>query len=245
MSLTSACRLLQVLTDQLNRKHGRVRPTLPALIASNEEATVPVITKAAFQLYEADPLNLTAPLRQLSELNGVGAATASLLLSMYDEDNVPFFSDELFRWVCWDDKTGWKKKIKYDLKEYELLVEGVRKVKDRLGEGIKAVDLEKVAYVCGKLGTNDKVEVAVRRIALELKSTEEAPGDEKVPPKRGKSKKEAFSEAEIKKFFEIKYAKDGGKTPSNKRMFTVEEANELLDSDNEAPPPPTKRARRK
>ena len=150
---------------ELNRKHGKVRPQLPALVASNEKATVPVITKAAFELYSTDPTNLSAPIKQLSELKGVGPATASLLLSMYDGDNVPFFSDELFRWICWDDKTGWKKKIKYDFKEYDLLVEGVKNLRDKLGKDTKAVDLEKVAYVLGKLGTDDKVAVAVRRIA--------------------------------------------------------------------------------
>ena len=228
----------------MDRKHGKVRPQLPALVASNEEATVPVITKAAFQLYEADPSNLAAPLKQLSELKGVGPATASLLLSIYDEDSVPYFADELFRWVCWDDKTGWKKKIKYDVKEYDLLVEGVKSLKARLGGDIKAVDLEKVAYVCGKLGADDKVAVAVRRVALEMNAKEESAREEHIPQKREQSKKEIFSETEIKRFFEIKYAKDGGKTPSDKRMFTVEEANELLGSE-EVPPPPAKRARRK
>jgi len=105
-------------------------------------------------------------LKKLEELKGVGPATASLLLSILDGDNAPFFSDELFRWVCWDGaQGGWKRKIKYDKKEYGMLWDGVKTLRDRLGEGVSAVDLEKCAFVCGKLAVDKKLEAEVRKDA--------------------------------------------------------------------------------
>ena len=40
------------------------------------------------------------PLSKLQELIGVGPATATLLLSLADPDDVPFFSDETYAWLC-------------------------------------------------------------------------------------------------------------------------------------------------
>lgn len=89
----------------------------------------------------------------LTKLKGIGPATAALLLSTYDPEKLPFFSDELFRWVFWDDKVGgrWDRKIKYSLKEYRELVARVDELRKRLGRG--ALDAEKVAYVLGKRET--------------------------------------------------------------------------------------------
>ena len=84
-----------------------------------------------------------------------------MLLSIYDGDNVPFFSDELFRWVCWDEKGGWTRKIKYNVKEYEMLWDGVRDLRERLGREVRAVDLEKVGFVCGRLGMDEDLKRAV------------------------------------------------------------------------------------
>ena len=144
-----------------NRKHGKFRPQLPALVAKNEEATLQETTQEAFTLYKTDPSDYNIPLKRLAELKGIGPATASLLLSIYDGDNVPFFSDELFRWVCWDQKVGWTKKIKYNMKEYDMLWDGVKSLRERLGEDVRAVDLEKVAFVCGKLGESPGMKAAV------------------------------------------------------------------------------------
>lgn len=146
--------------------HGINRPSLPGLIAQNSEEIVESTTKSAFALYKSDAANFTAPLKKLEELKGVGAATGSLLLSILDGDNAPFFSDELFRWVCWDGaQGGWKRKIKYDKKEYGMLWDGVKTLRDRLGEGVSAVDLEKCAFVCGKLAVDKKLEAEVRKDA--------------------------------------------------------------------------------
>lgn len=100
----------------------------------------------------------------MQKLKGIGPATASLILAVYDPENIPFFSDELFRWLHYEDaKTkGWDRVIKYTMKEYKDLIEKVAEVRERLDKlggdrgkkGKEAVtvtveDLEKFAYAIG------------------------------------------------------------------------------------------------
>jgi hypothetical protein len=88
-------------------------------------------------------------------LKGIGPATASLLLSVAAPRVVAFFSDELFRWCMWDESGrpgGWGRKIKYNVKEYEMLLEKVDVLIERLG--VRAVDVERVAWVLGKEGVD-------------------------------------------------------------------------------------------
>ena len=92
----------------------------------------------------------------LSKLKGIGPATASLLLSCYDPVKVPFFADELYRYLHWEDakNKGWDRKIKYSMKEYKDLLENLQDLQERLenesGEKPSAIDVEKMAYVLGK-----------------------------------------------------------------------------------------------
>jgi hypothetical protein len=110
-------------------------------------------------------------------LKGVGPATASLLLSVLRPAEIPFFSDELFRWSIWDDETsggkdgkGWHRKIKYNVKEYEMMLDRVDKLRQRLRRGFgqrdplaRAIDVERVAWVLGKEGIDVGVEEDVTR----------------------------------------------------------------------------------
>lgn len=94
-------------------------------------------------------------LKVLTKLKGIGPATASLLLSTNDPSTNPFFSDELFRWLTWDNSGkpgGWDRVIKYTVKEYQELLDHVHSLRSRLG--VKAVDMEKVAWVLGKEGVD-------------------------------------------------------------------------------------------
>lgn len=92
----------------------------------------------------------------MSKLKGVGPATASLFLSCYDPVQVPFFSDELFRYLHWSDTKmeGWDRKIGYTMKEYQALYDKTQALRERLenesGETVHAIDLEKMAYALGR-----------------------------------------------------------------------------------------------
>jgi hypothetical protein len=138
--------------------HGTFRPSLQKLVASNSAESVEEITKAAYEIYGREHSEWAQATAKLAELRGVGPAAASLLLSVYDSENIPFFSDELFRWVMFEDAKGrgWDRKMKYSKNEYKEMFPLVNRLRDRLGtagtEGGKtsALDAEMAAYVLGK-----------------------------------------------------------------------------------------------
>ncbi|KAI9727097.1 MAG: hypothetical protein M1828_007298 [Chrysothrix sp. TS-e1954] len=150
-------------------KHGTYRPRLLSLIESNDAATVRETTRDAFSKLPVGAASdfdkaCLDTLDSLTQLKGVGPATASLILSCYLPDTIPFFSDELFRWImdpCADGevlatkgKTGWDKgtgEIKYSRKEYAALLLKVSNLRLRLGENCSVSNLEKTAFVLGRV----------------------------------------------------------------------------------------------
>jgi len=140
--------------------HGKFRPALKKLVRENDGNHVQSLTEKALEPMHAvndDEVRnemLKTSVTLLSNLRGVGPATASLLLSTYNSDRFPFFSDELFCWAFWDDREGWRKKIKYNIKDYMALFAVVTEFQQRYkaesGEKVSALDVEKVAYVLGK-----------------------------------------------------------------------------------------------
>jgi hypothetical protein len=168
-------------------KHGTFRPKLLALVQSNSANDIQDTTKAAFKLL---PDTISA-LKVLVALKGIGPATASLLLSVAAPETVPFFSDELFRWCMWDESGspgGWQRKIKYNAKEYEMLLEKVDALVKRLG--VRAVDAEQVAWVLGKervdidVGDDGAVEDAVTK---EEEPVSDEAAEERVSKPRAKA----------------------------------------------------------
>ncbi|KAL1302630.1 hypothetical protein AAFC00_003001 [Neodothiora populina] len=146
---------IQTLVDW-KLSHGTFRPSLQKLVASNAEETVEESTKAAFAYYGANNTRWDDAVAMLAkDLRGVGPATATLLLSVFDSVNIPFFSDELFRWTTFEEGKGrgWDRKIKYSIGEYKQMYPLVQAVRDRLqaeGQTVTALEVEKVAYVIGK-----------------------------------------------------------------------------------------------
>ncbi|KAL8850941.1 MAG: hypothetical protein Q9221_004141 [Calogaya cf. arnoldii] len=150
-------------------KFGTYRPSLAKLVASNPVEEVRKTTSTAFSLMSEDP-NPSNAISTLSKLKGIGPATASLLLSCYDPVTIPFFSDELFRWLHWqtdvegntkkrkskgiEDNGNGNRKINYTAKEYASIFEKTTVLRKRLseesGETITAVDIEKAAYKISK-----------------------------------------------------------------------------------------------
>jgi len=114
------------------------------LVLSNDPDTLQKTVRKAIKVYQ-DKSDVSAALGILTQLKGIGPATASLLLAVHDEENVIFFADEAFYWLCCG---GSKSPIKYTLKEYIALHERAQTVIKRLG--VKAVDVERVAFVLMK-----------------------------------------------------------------------------------------------
>ena len=138
------------------RKHGTYRPNLAKLVGSNSVKDVRETTSNAFEVYEADKEAYDKAITILSKLKGIGPATSSLLLSCYDPVKIPFFSDELYRYLHWEEakSKGWDRKINYTMKEYKSLFGKVTELRERLeedsGKQIPTIDIEKAAYVLGK-----------------------------------------------------------------------------------------------
>ncbi|KAM5466522.1 hypothetical protein MauCBS54593_005779 [Microsporum audouinii] len=155
-------------------KHGSFRPALMGLIRSNPEPQVESISKDAFsKLAEAAGAGVfpESSLQLLCKgFRGVGPATASLVLSLAphtDAHQTPFFSDELYYWLCLDLYSSGKRmqkhnlpKLRYNLKEYQDLWDAFSRLRIRIqklseesktGHSFSMQDIEKIAFVAGHL----------------------------------------------------------------------------------------------
>ena len=125
-------------------------------MSSNSEAEIKTTTQSAFAAVTSEKAtqeNISTALDTLIKLKGIGPASASLLLAVFRPDQVPFFSDEAYRWIMHTGSSssgGWDRPIKYNLKEYMEYVKGVSQLIERLDENVKAVDVERVGWVLGR-----------------------------------------------------------------------------------------------
>lgn len=111
------------------------------LVSSNEEEFVKDTVTSALDIYNKNA-DASAAIDVLTRLKGIGPATASLFLAVHDPQNIVFFADEAFYWLC---NHGRRDRIKYNAKEYKDLHENSQELAKRLG--VKAIDVERVAYV--------------------------------------------------------------------------------------------------
>ncbi|TPX24396.1 hypothetical protein DIZ76_013742 [Coccidioides immitis] len=167
--------LVQLMEWKL--KHGSFRPALMNLIRSNPEPAIYTATSDAASSLptttvgndaDADALFPSLSLEVLTKsLRGVGPATASLILSAStaggSANQVPFFSDEMYWWLCSHrypspaNPAGPLKpppKLKYTMKEYRELWGCARELKARLdnlddNHLFSMQDIEKAAFVIG------------------------------------------------------------------------------------------------
>lgn len=111
------------------------------LVSSNDQAFVRDTAETALDIYSKKS-DASAAIDALTKLKGIGPATASLLLAVHDPQNIIFFADEAFYWLC---SHGKRDHIKYSAKEYKELHESSQELGRRLS--VKAIDIERVAYV--------------------------------------------------------------------------------------------------
>jgi hypothetical protein len=195
-----------------NRKHGTFRPNLLKLAESNSEDDIKKTTLDAFETYKKDSSSTTKAINKLTSLKGIGPATASLLLSVHDAARVPFFSDELYQWVC---HGGKKVTIKYNMKEYEGLVAQSREIIDRLA--VDARDLEKVAFVLIKEASSDQPAAEPNGTSAAPK----APKEKKVRNAEAKPSKEPTDMTEERKTQLVEIAAKGRAARVAKKMVKM------------------------
>lgn len=125
------------------------------LVASNSEDVIRATTARAFSVvssipeskHEALPNGIMEAISHLTELRGIGPASASLLLSVRFPKHVPFFSDEAYRWLTYTTGDPWTSSIKYNAKEFRNMLESSLALAKRLGTD--AIDIERVGWVLG------------------------------------------------------------------------------------------------
>jgi hypothetical protein len=134
------------------------------MVRKNDTSTIETQTSLAFTTLKSTShptlSDVTTALDHVTKLTGIGPATGTLILSIFDPAHVPFFQDEMYEWFF---PTSKGEKLKYNLKEYQQLFKVVRPVLERLG--CRAVELEQVAYVIGH------VEVLTERERKELEKS--------------------------------------------------------------------------
>ncbi|KAL8739993.1 MAG: hypothetical protein Q9190_007252 [Brigantiaea leucoxantha] len=177
------------------RKFGTFRPTLLSLVKSNSDDTICNITKEAFSTFRADlesgsgsAVAAAKAVKHLSKLKGIGPATASLLLSVFDPEVVPFFSDELFRWLHYEGngEKGFGRKIKYNAKEYEAIFERMLVLRGRLekesGKGVTAEEIERVAFAIARSAQEEQKSVTEKNTTRRKESLLNGRGQKRAPP---------------------------------------------------------------
>ncbi|RBQ94098.1 hypothetical protein VDGD_00991 [Verticillium dahliae] len=136
---------VKVLVDW-KLQHGKFRPTLMKLVTSNDSSAVSQTIQDGISTFEKTS-DVAKALATLAKLKGIGPATASLLLAVHRPDDVPFFSDEAYYWLC---NGGKRESLKYNMKEYDELILEARALMKRLE--VSAMDVEKVSYVVMRRG---------------------------------------------------------------------------------------------
>ncbi|KUJ24199.1 uncharacterized protein LY89DRAFT_571761 [Mollisia scopiformis] len=122
-------------------RHGKFRPALQKHIASNNDEGIASATTEAFEHYASNKDNIAGTIEKLTVLKGVGPATATLILSVHDPQNVIFFSDELYRWLV---KDGEDVSLKYTTKEFEEVFSKAKAFMSRIK--CTPTELEKAAF---------------------------------------------------------------------------------------------------
>ncbi|PCH07525.1 Hypothetical protein PENO1_012100 [Penicillium occitanis (nom. inval.)] len=219
--------LVQLMEWKL--KHGRYRPALAGMIKTNKPEVVRKTTCDAFKAFidktpTRDSLEETFPKKSqdilMKPLRAVGTATASLILAVATEgkqNEIPFYSDDIYWWLCLDLFPGSEKNrynfkkatkrttddgrldVKYNMEEYRELYEEVFKLRHRLNNGedgedskeerrqFSCADVERVAYVLKNFGVSGFPNAV--EILEEYEATVDEARKEFDQNKRGKKKK--------------------------------------------------------
>jgi hypothetical protein len=141
----------------LGRKHARYLPNIAEKVAHLSLDDVRDLTRAAYKIYGEDAKDLKKATGIMTKLQGVTLPTATLVMSVFDPKGVPYFCDDLYRYlhVPERERGDYDGKVHYTQKEYASLCDKVLEVQNRIKEQenkeVTAQDLEKVAH-CKVMG---------------------------------------------------------------------------------------------
>lgn len=139
-------------------QRGKFRPRLEQLAASNANDLVVRTTKEAYSLLSKSNIDSAKEsILKLNSLKGIGPATSSAILSLFNPDTLPFMSDEALTFAA-----GLNGKPKYTVKEWEWFVVEMRNRVER--ESWSGADvLEKAAWSFGVLKQSSSSEKSVNQ----------------------------------------------------------------------------------
>lgn len=121
---------------------GKDRPMLMSLIRQNSESRISEISRLSFGLSEEG--RYREAMVQMTELKGVGPATASAILAACYPDNFVFMADEVI-----EASTG--KKREYTMKAYDATVKSITRKQKILGDAWSAEEVGRALWTAGIL----------------------------------------------------------------------------------------------
>lgn len=106
-------------------------------------------------------------LTKLNSLKGIGPATSSAILSLFNPDTLPFMSDEALKFAA-----GFNEKPKYTIKEWEWFVAEMRKrMKKEDWSGVDELEKAAWSFAVLKPSGNDSTGVKTKRTTDEVLSS--------------------------------------------------------------------------
>jgi len=135
----------------LGRKHAHYQSNIAEKVAHLSLDDLRDSTRAAFELYGEDSKNLKKATSIITKLQGVSLPTATLVMSVFNPEGVPYFCDDLYRYLHVPER----EREAIMMAKYTSLCEKVLEVRNRVKEQenkeVTAQDLEKVVH-CKVMG---------------------------------------------------------------------------------------------
>ena len=110
-------------------------------------------TRAAYKIYDENPADLKKATSTLTKLEAITLPTATLIMSVFDPTEVPYFCDDLYQYLHIPEREAgaFDGKVQYTQKEYTSLLNRVLEVRNRIQEQedkeVTALNLEKFTHV--------------------------------------------------------------------------------------------------
>mmetsp|Transcript_5976 Transcript_5976/g.16882 ORF Transcript_5976/g.16882 Transcript_5976/m.16882 type:complete len:249 (-) Transcript_5976:229-975(-) len=157
---------------------GKFRPSLMGLIEKNED--VEAVTRTAFAKISRRPVSRSSvmvAMGALCKLKGVGPATASLILSLFNGD-VPFMADEAMKAAF-----GPLRAIRYTTHEFEDFYDLIRGKLDQISEGERKLTAADLSHALWAFHTSAAMRMSQVVSGAKRKRTDKDVDEDCVSPK--------------------------------------------------------------